>query len=69
MTNREYLNTLSDEEFATVVLRKSEEFKNKNCVLYRVQSEFEQWLKQEHISIGADDEVVLRDFMKKTERK
>lgn len=77
MTNREYLNTLSDEEFASVVLAKVSELHEKNFddeldifdIAIGEQLDFEQWLKEEYISIGADDELVLKDFMKKTERK
>lgn len=77
MTNRDYLNTLSDEEFASVVLAKVAELHEKNFddeldifdIAIDEQLDFEQWLKQEHISIGADDELVLKDFMKKTEKK
>lgn len=77
MTNREYLNTLSDEEFASVVLAKEAELHEKNFdheldifdITVGEQLDFEEWLKEEHISIDADDELVLRDFMKKTERK
>lgn len=56
MTNREYLNTLSDEEFASVVLAKEAELHEKNFddkldifdIAVGEQLDFEQWLGEEH---------------------
>ena len=56
MTNREYLNTLSDEEFASVVLAKEAELHEKNFadeldifdIAIGTQTDFEQWLREEH---------------------
>lgn len=83
MTNREYLNTLSDEEFASVVLAKVSELQEKNCddeldifdIAVGEQFDFEQWLKEEYKPDstsdpkGADGSILLNDFFKKTERK
>lgn len=52
MTNREWLNTLSDEEFVRVVLEKESEFAMKyfcseldalDCADF-IRSDFEEWL-------------------------
>ena len=56
MTNREYLNTLSNEEFASVMLAKVSELHEKNFddeldifdIAVGEQFDFEQWLKEEH---------------------
>lgn len=56
MTNREYLNILSDEEFANVVLEKVSEFEENNFdpgleifdITCGARIDFEQWLGEEH---------------------
>lgn len=56
MTNREYLNTLSDEEFANVVLEKASEFEKNNFnpeldifdITDGTRIDFEEWLSEEH---------------------
>lgn len=56
MTNREYLNTLSDEEFTYAVLAKEAELHEKNFdneldifeISVGEQLDFEQWLGEEH---------------------
>lgn len=56
MTNREYLNSLSNEEFTDIVLGKAFEFNCNNFapeldifdITDGTRIDFEEWLEQEH---------------------
>lgn len=57
MTNREYLNTLSNEDFADCVLKKQAEFELLNCcepncdmldIVVGTRLDFEAWLIEEY---------------------
>lgn len=56
MTNREYLNSLSNEEFTNIVLGKAFEFNYKNFdpaldifdITDGARIDFEMWLEEEH---------------------
>lgn len=48
MTNRDYLNTLSNDKFTDLIIKKMEDFEYEYFDNVDIKTFFEEWLEQEH---------------------